>query len=89
MLDLLTVGPIFTRPACHMQPSMHGFADAACFAATVAALGRDRQTDGQTDTAPFECACCIRGPRSSEICAGGDVLTRVPLRLLQVRDDEA
>jgi len=68
-----------------MQPSMHGFADAACFAATAAALGRDRQTD----TAPFECACCIRGPRSSEICAGGGVLTRVPLRLLQVRDDEA
>ena len=53
MLDLLAVEPVFTRSAYHVQLTMrdrlplHGLA-----AAARAAPGTDRQTLGETDTAP-------------------------------------
>jgi len=50
-LDLLAVGPKFTRPACHMQPTMriarHSMALLLPRALPVG------QKDVQTDTAPF------------------------------------
>jgi len=48
MVDLLTVGPKFTRPACHMQRTMR-----IARRCTALLLPWDRQTDRRTDSAPF------------------------------------
>jgi len=58
MLGLLTVGPKFTRPACHMQPTMRIARRCTALllprtlytAVARAVLGQtDRLTDGRTD----------------------------------------
>ena len=49
MLDLLTVRPKFSRPACHMQPAMR--TASRCTALLLPRVLWDRQTDGQMDTA--------------------------------------
>ena len=65
MLALLTVGPKFTRTACNMQRT-------TCIARRCTALLMqrarpwDRQTDGQTDTAPFWYVYHIRGSRNNK-----------------------
>ena len=57
MSDLLTVGPKFTRPACHMQPTMR----IAVHCSSGRTLFRDRQTDGRTRHRFYRAMLCIRG----------------------------
>jgi len=63
MLDLLTVRPKFSRPACHMQPAMR--TASRCTALLLPRVLWDRQTDRRTDGHGIGISLPVyRGPRN-------------------------